>query len=390
MAPSGGRPRRVAAVTTSRADFGLLSWTLRAIEATPDLELDLLVTGAHLSPEFGMTVQEIEEQGFPIGARVEMLLSSDRLVGTAKSIGLGVLGFAEVLETRRPDILLVLGDRFETLAVVTAALPLQIPIAHIHGGERTQGVIDEQYRHAITKMSHLHFAATEAYAARIRQMGEEPWRVIVSGALAIEAIRRTPRIAPETLRRRLDVALNGPTLLVTYHPVPPGRSGSDPGIEALLKALEAVDAEILFTNPNADPGGRAVLEAIKSFVGSHARSRLFVNLGQSAYFTLIAHVTAMVGNSSSGLLEAPSFGLPVVNIGDRQGGRIRAANVIDVEPTVDAITSGIQRSLDPCFRERLVGLQNPYGAGEASTIIVSTLRSVPLGPGLLRKAFVDR
>jgi UDP-hydrolysing UDP-N-acetyl-D-glucosamine 2-epimerase len=243
-------------------------------------------------------------------------------------------------------------------------------------------------RHAITKMSHLHFTATEAYADRIRQMGEEPWRIVVSGAPGVEAIRRTPRTPLEELRTQLDISLDGPSLLVTYHPVPGDAAGRQPGIESLLKALEAVDAEILFTYPNADAGGRAVIEAIQAFVASHGRSRLFVNLGQPAFFTLMANVSSMVGNSSSGLLEAPSFELPVVNIGDRQRGRIRAANVIDADSTVDGIVAGIQQALDPAFRRGLGGLRNPYGTGEASAIIVSTLRSAQLGPNLLCKAFV--
>ena len=387
--PPDGRQRRVAVVTGSRADFGLLYWTLRAIQDAPELELDLLVTGAHLSPEFGMSVREIEEAGFPIGARVEVLLSSDSGVGIAKAMGLGLLGFSEVLAIHQPDLLLVLGDRFETFAAVAAAMPLRIPVAHIHGGELTRGVIDELIRHAITKMSHLHFAATEAYAARIRQMGEESWRVIVSGAPGVEAIRRTPRLPLEELRARLGISFEGPSLLVTYHPVPSDTMDTQSGIQALLKALEAVDAEILFTYPNADAGARGVVEAVQAFVQSHARSRLFVNLGQPAYFALLASVSAMVGNSSSGLLEAPSFELPVVNIGDRQHGRIRGANVVDVGPVVEGIVDGIRRALDPAFRRTLAGLRNPYGTGEASTLIVSTLRSVPLNPALLCKSFEE-
>ena len=382
------RSRRIAVITSSRADFGLLYWTLRAIQEAPDLELDLLVTGAHLSPEFGLTIRDIENEEFQIGARIEMLLSSDSGIGTAKGMGLGLLGFAEILGVHQPDLLLVLGDRFETFAAVAAAMPLHIPVGHIHGGELTQGVIDDLMRHAITKMSHLHFTATEAYADRIRQMGEEPWRIVVSGAPGVEAIRRTPRTPLEELRTQLDISLDGPSLLVTYHPVPGDAAGRQPGIESLLKALEAVDAEILFTYPNADAGGRAVIEAIQAFVASHGRSRLFVNLGQPAFFTLMANVSSMVGNSSSGLLEAPSFELPVVNIGDRQRGRIRAANVIDADSTVDGIVAGIQQALDPAFRRGLGGLRNPYGTGEASAIIVSTLRSAQLGPNLLCKAFV--
>lgn len=382
------RSRRIAVITSSRADFGLLYWTLRAIQEAPDLELDLLVTGAHLSPEFGLTIRDIENEKFQIGARIEMLLSSDSGIGTAKGMGLGLLGFAEILGVHQPDLMLVLGDRFETFAAVAAAMPLQIPVAHIHGGELTQGVIDDLMRHAITKMSHLHFPATEVYADRIRQMGEEPWRVVVSGAPGVEAIRRTPRIPPEELRTQLDISLSGPSLLVTYHPVPRDVTGTQPGIESLLKALEAVDAEILFTYPNADAGGRVIIEAIQAFVASHRNSRLCMNLGQPSYFTLMANVSAMVGNSSSGLLEAPSFELPVVNIGDRQRGRIRAANVIDTESTVDGIVAGIQQTLDPAFRRGLRGLRNPYGTGDASAIIVSTLRSVPLGPNLLSKSFV--
>lgn len=388
--PTVGQLRRIAVVTGSRADYGLLYWILRTIQDSQGLELDLLVTGTHLSPEFGLTVRDIEADRFPVGARIEVLLSSDSGVGTAKAMGLGLLGFTEVLAAHQPDILLVLGDRFETFAAVAAAMPLQIPVAHIHGGEQTHGVIDELIRHAITKMSHLHFAAAEAYAARILQMGEEPWRIVVSGAPGVEAIQRSPRVPLEELCARWGLSLEKTSLLVTYHPVTTDREGTDPGIEELLKALETVDAEVLFTYPNADSGGRAVLEAIQAFVHSQTNSRLVVNLGQPAYFTLMATVSAMVGNSSSGLLEAPSFKLPVVNIGDRQSGRLRAANVIDVAPTVEDILAGVQKALDPAFRRGLAGLCNPYGTGEASRIIVSTLESVPLGATLLRKGFVTR
>lgn len=362
---------------------------LCSIQDTPDLELDLLVTGSHLSPEFGLTVREIEQKGFPIGAQIEILLSSDSGVGTGKAMGLGLLGFSEVLASHQPDVLLVLGDRFEILAAVAAAMPLQIPVAHIHGGEVTEGVMDELIRHAITKMSHLHFPATETYASRIRQMGEEAWRIVVSGAPGVEAIRRTPLIPLEKLRAEFNISLDGPTLLVTHHPVRSDPTRTEHENESLLKALETVDAEIIFTYPNADAGSRVIIESFQAFVRSHPKSRMFVSLGQPAYFSLLAHVSAMVGNSSSGLLEAPSFELPAVNIGGRQTGRIRAANVIDVEATVDAIVEGISRALNPAFRRRLAGLQNPYGTGEASAIIISTLRSVSLGPRLLWKSFVS-
>jgi UDP-N-acetylglucosamine 2-epimerase (non-hydrolysing)/GDP/UDP-N,N'-diacetylbacillosamine 2-epimerase (hydrolysing) len=343
----------------------------------------------HLSPEFGLTVRAIEADGLPIEDRVEMLLSSDSPEGIAKSMGLGTIGFAQVYGRQRPDILLTLGDRAEMHAAVLAALPFKIPVAHIHGGEISLGAIDDALRHSMTKLSHLHFVATERCARRVVQMGEEPWRVTVSGAPALDNLHQMKLFSVRELETRFHLTLDPPPLIVTFHPVTLEYEHTERYVGELLAALEEVDRPIVFTKPNADTNGRVALQRMEQFVRQRQNAFLVDNLGTQAYFSLMKVAAAMVGNSSSGLIEAPSFALPVVNVGNRQQGRCRAANVIDVSYDRGAILQGLRGALEPAFREKLRHLENPFGHGQAAEAIVSRLKAVPLDDRLIRKRFHD-
>ena len=376
-------------LTGTRAEYGILYWTIRRIHEDPDLDLALLVTGTHLSPEFGLTVQEVESDGFPIAAKVEMLLSSDTGAGAATSMGVTTLKMAQVLNDQKPDLLLVLGDRTEVLATVVAALPLLIPVAHIHGGESTEGLIDEGVRHAVTKLSHLHFPATEFYAQRLAQMGEETWRIHCCGAPSLEHLNRTPLPSREEVETDLGLDLDKPTLLVTYHPVTLSPEGVGNEVDELVAALKASGSPVVATFPNADAGGRSIIDRMKEFEAGCPQMQLRVNLGSRRYLGLMRYAAAMVGNSSSGIIEASSFGLPVVNIGERQRGRLRGPNVIDVPPSRAGILKGIKRALDPEFHEAAVSSVNPYDAGNSSETIVSAMKEVELGQRLLHKRMID-
>jgi UDP-N-acetylglucosamine 2-epimerase (non-hydrolysing)/GDP/UDP-N,N'-diacetylbacillosamine 2-epimerase (hydrolysing) len=377
--------RSIGVVTGSRADFGIYLPLLRLISADPSVTLSLAVTGMHLSPEFGFTLKEIEAEGFPIDHRVEMLLSSDSPEGIAKSMGLGTLGFAQAFARQLPDILVVLGDRFEMHAAAVAAVPFKVPVAHIHGGEVTEGAIDNALRHSITQLSHLHFAAIDEYGQRLIQMGEEPWRVTVSGALGLDNLRATPLIGRNELERRIGLSLEKPPLLVTFHPVTLEYEETERHVRELLEALGSFDLPIVFTMSNADTGGRVITERIRVFTQERPASRLVDNLGTQAYFSLMARAAAMVGNSSSGIIEAMSFELPVVNIGTRQTGRIRPKNVIDVGYRREEIVVGIRQALEPGMRAGLRGQANPYGDGCAAGRILARLKTVPLDSQLLVK-----
>ena len=381
--------RTIGVVTVGRSDYGIYLPVLRKIQADPELKLHLIVTGMHLSPEFGLTAKTIEEDGFEIGERVEMLLSSDTPEGIAKSMGLGTIGFAQAYARFRPDILVVLGDRFEMHAAAVAALPFRMPVAHIHGGEITEGAIDDALRHSITKLSHLHFVATEEYARRVRQMGEEPWRVIVSGAPSLDNLRTTKLLKREELAAQFGLCLDKPPLLVTYHPVTLEYDQTEWQVRELLGALRAFDLPVVFTMPNADTNGRIIAHMMEEFVKDHSLAQIVGNLGTQGYFSMMACATAMIGNSSSGIVEAPSFGLPVVNIGTRQQGRVRAENVIDVGYGRGEIIMGIRKALAPEFRARLQGLPNPYGNGHAADAIVKHLKEIALDNQLVVKRFVD-
>jgi len=373
--------RKIAVITGTRAEYGLMYWIIKGIHEAPDLELQLIVTGMHLSPEFGMTVKEIENDSFPIAERVEMLLSSDTEIAIATSMGLGMVGFAKAYERIKPDIVLVLGDRFEILSAVTAAVPFNIPVAHIHGGESTEGVMDELFRHAITKMSHIHFPSTQRYSDRIVQMGEKPENIFCFGAPGLDNIFRLKLSERQELANELRLPVERPWGILTFHPVTYGNNSDNNQLGVLLDMVGKF-SEIywVFTLPNADTGSRRIIEQIKNFVQNNPeRTCLFNSLGQLRYLSLLKNASLMIGNSSSGIIEASSFELPVVNIGDRQKGRIRAANVIDVPICGQKeIDTAINKAMSKDFRDSLKGLKSPYGVGNASEKIVEILRTVSL------------
>ncbi len=382
--------RRICVATGSRADYGLLRYLLEDIRDDPRLELQVVATGTHLSPEFGLTYRAIEEDGFAIDAKVEMLLSSDTPVGIAKSIGLATIGFADALDRLRPDVLVVLGDRFETLAAAQAAMVAGIPIAHIQGGELTEGLIDEAIRHAVTKMAHLHFVSAEPYRERVIQLGEAPERVLTVGATNLDARGRFPLLDRPALERELGLALGEPTFLITYHSVTLGGRRPERAVESLLAALDRFPAATLvFTGHNADAGGRAIGGAVAEYCRRHAgRARFFVSLGQRRYWSVLAQADVVIGNSSSGLIEAPAVGKPTVNLGDRQRGRLRGASVIDCEESAAAIEAAIRRALSPAFHASLAGQASPYGEGGAAPRIKEALATADLD-GILLKRFHD-
>lgn len=385
--------RRICVVTTSRADYGSLRWLMRAIEDDDGLQLQLIATGMHLSPEFGLTYREIEGDGYSIDRKIEMLLSADTDSAATKSVGLGLAGFSDALMELKPDVLVVLGDRFELLSAAIAALMAKIPIAHLHGGETSQGAIDEAVRHSVTKMSSLHFAATEEYRRRIIQMGENPDAVFAVGAPGLDALRRMTLMSRPELESQLDFALVAPTALVTYHPVTLETDRAAAQIENLLRALMHEGVRAVITKANADTEGRLINQRLEEFcAGRPADYRLYENLGQRVYLSCLRHVDMMVGNSSSGLIEAPSFGLPVVNVGDRQRGRIKADNVIDVDYSIADIAEGIRQAKSSGWRETLADLRNPYagdGDGMVSFHIKERLKLVDLDASLLKKRFHD-
>lgn len=379
--------RKVCVVTGTRAEYGLLYWVIRGIDADPALELQLVVTGMHLSPEFGLTYQAIEADGFSIDAKVEMLLSSDSPTGIAKSIGIGVIGLSDAFARLDPDVVVLLGDRFEILAAAQAAMVARIPIAHIHGGEATEGAIDEAIRHAVTKMSHFHFVTTEAYRARVIQLGEAPERVWNVGAPGIDNLHRMDLLGRDQLEDALGFALGRPTLLVTYHPATLSRTPVARSIEELLRALESFpNARVVFTKANADTDGRVINSLVERFASERPdRARVFASLGQLRYLSLLKYSDVVIGNSSSGIIEAPAVKTPTVNLGDRQRGRVRADSVIDVPEEAEAIAAAIGKALSPSFREQTLRTQSPYGGGGAAERILECLREAELGSVLMKR-----
>lgn len=381
--------RKICVVTGTRADYGQLRWVIEGIRETTGLELQLIATGMHLSPEFGLTYREIEKDGFVIHRKVEMLLSSDSPSGVGKSMGLGLIGFADALNQMQPDMLLVLGDRFEIFSAVAAALVAQIPVAHLHGGETTEGAFDEAIRHSITKMSHLHFVAAEEYRRRVIQLGEQPDRVFLVGGLGVDNIKKLTLLDRPALEESVGFEFARKNLLVTFHPVTLENATSADQMTELLAALDMLsDTNLFFTMPNADTGGSTLIEMIKRYVASHENARAYTSLGQLRYLSCIKFVDGLVGNSSSGLTEAPSFCKGAVNIGDRQKGRLKAESVIDCGSDRHSIIAAIQQLYSPAFQAKLKSVSNPYGEGGASEKIVQVLKEYPL-ESILKKSFHD-
>lgn len=380
--------RRIAVFTGTRAEYGLLYWLMKDIQEKALLELQVIVSGMHLSPEFGETWKQIEADGFPIDAKVEMLLSSDTPVGVVKSLGLGTVGFADALDRLRPNMLVVLGDRFEALAVAQTALIMRIPIAHLHGGEITEGAYDDAIRHAITKMASLHFVAAEPYGQRVIQMGEMPGTVFNVGAIGLDHLLRSPRMTIEELSSSLGFTLRQPYFLVTYHPVTQLEEDAQTAFSNLLAALDRFpDHQVILTYPNADNGGRAIIPLLEDYARAKpARVCVIPSLGIARYLCAVCGAAAVIGNSSSGIIEAPAFGVPTVNIGLRQLGRLAADSVLHCSPSTDHILEAIAQALSPDFVAFCKTVANPYGQGNASKQIVAVIES-QRGPFL--KHFYD-
>ena len=381
--------KKICVVTGTRAEYGLLYWLLKEIEADKDLELQVIVTGMHLSPEFGLTYKEIEKE-FKINKKIEMLLSSDTSVGISKSMGLAQISFAESYDELKPDIVIVLGDRYEIFSATSAAMVARIPIAHIHGGEKTEGAFDESIRHSITKMSHLHFTATQEYKNRVIQLGENPSRVFNVGGMGIENIKRLELLNKKEFEKSIEFKLNIKNILVTFHPVTLENSTAQEQFKELLDAIDELeDTNIIFTKANSDTDGRVINQMIDEYVTKNShKSIVFTSLGQLRYLSALQYVDAVVGNSSSGLAEAPSFKIGTINIGDRQKGRIKASSVIDCEPNKDSILNSFEKLYSKEFQETLKTTINPYGDGCASKKIVEILKNVNL-KNILKKSFYD-
>jgi UDP-hydrolysing UDP-N-acetyl-D-glucosamine 2-epimerase len=382
--------RTIAVVTGTRAEYGLLRWLMKEIRATGGLTLRLLVTGAHFSPRFGETWREIEADGFAIGEKIDMQLDGDTPGDIARSMGLALAGFTESFTRRRPDIVVIVGDRYEMLAAAEAAMLARIPIEHIHGGELTEGAIDDAIRHAITKMAHLHFVSCAAYRQRVVQMGEQPERVFDVGALGIDGLMQADIPSLAELERTVGLKLDGGYLLLTFHPVTLDAHAGVVGLRAMLEALDGFSrVPVIVTGVNSDPGHSSIAQILTDYATArNDRVRVIPSLGQLLYFSAMRHSLAVVGNSSSGLIEAPSLGVPTVNIGDRQKGRIRATSVIDCGETFDEVTAALQKALSPSFRARLRQVRSPYGSGGAARRIAAVLKEHPL-VGILHKSFHD-
>jgi len=382
--------RKVCVITGTRAEYGLLYWLMRGIQSAKDLELKIIATGMHLSPEFGLTYKQIEKDGFHIDRKIEMLLSSDTPGGISKSMGLGMIACADAYAELKPDLILVLGDRFEIFSMVSAATIFNIPVAHLHGGEATEGLIDEPIRHSITKMSHLHFTATEQYRRRVIQLGEQPERVFNVGGAGIDNIKKLKLYSRKAFEESIGFKLGRRNFLVTFHPVTLEEGTSGEQFGNLLKVLgELEDTHILFTKSNADTAGRVINKMIDEYVVSHpTRSIAHTSLGQLRFLSALKYVDGVLGNSSSGLAEAPSFKIGTVNIGDRQRNRIKAESVIDCLPDEDGIRKAIKKLLSPSFQKKVKAVVNPYGEGGASKKIIKIIRNYPL-QGILKKRFYD-
>lgn len=381
--------RKICVVTGTRAEYGLLYWLMKGILADENLELQLIVTGMHLSPEFGLTYKEIEKE-FTINKKIEMLLSSDSAIGISKSMGLAQISFAEAYEELKPDLLIVLGDRYEIFSAVSAAMIACIPIAHLHGGETTEGAFDEAIRHSITKMSHLHFVATEAYRKRVIQLGENPQRIFNVGGLGIENIKRLKLLSKEALEKSIDFKLAEKNILVTFHPVTLEKTTAKDQFQELLDFIDELEeTNIIFTKANSDTNGRVINQMIDEYVAKNSHKAIgFTSLGQLRYLSALQYVDAVVGNSSSGLLEAPSFKKATINIGDRQKGRIKASSVIGCEPNKRSLKEAFDKLYSKGFQKKLSVVVNPYGNGIASQVILKILENIDF-KNILKKTFYD-
>ena len=383
------KKRKTCVVTGTRAEYGLLRWLMDGINKSTKLDLQIVATGMHLSPEFGLTYQEIENDGFKIDRKIEMLVSSDSANGIVKSMGLGMIGFTDALTELKPDLIVVLGDRYEIFTAVTAAMIFRTPVAHLHGGEATEGLIDESIRHSITKMSHLHFVAAEEYKKRVIQLGEQPDNVFLVGGLGIDNIVKLNLLERKDFEKSIDFKLGIKNLLITFHPVTLEKNTSEKQMNEILIALkELKHTHLIFTMPNADTDGRIIFQMIENFVNNHPHAKSFTSLGQLRYLSCIKHVDGVIGNSSSGLAEVPTFKKGTINIGDRQRGRIKAESVIDCKPTTKSISDAIKKLYSSEFQQKLKTVKNPYGSGGASEAIVKTLENISLKT-ILKKKFYN-
>jgi GDP/UDP-N,N'-diacetylbacillosamine 2-epimerase (hydrolysing) len=382
---------KICIVTGTRAEYGLLYWTIKKLMSDRYFNVQICVTGMHLSPEFGLTYKQIEEDGLVIDKKVEMLLTSDSANGISKSIGLGIISFADVFSELKPDVVLILGDRFEIFAAATAAMIAKIPIAHCHGGEATEGLIDEPIRHSITKMSHLHFTSTEDYRKRVIQLGEQPNRVFNVGALGIENINKLKLLNKSDFEKSIGFKLLKQTFLITFHPVTLENSTAEDQFINLLSAIKKYpNTTYIFTMPNADNDGRVIIKLIQNFVENNKNTAIaFTSLGQLRYLSAIKHVDLVIGNSSSGLIEAPSFKKPTINIGDRQRGRVYGLSVINCNPSAKEIIESIKLGLSESFRKKLKKSSNPYGKKNASIEIVKILKKGLVNDNLVKKKFYN-
>ncbi len=383
--------KRVCVLTATRAEYGLLRPVIQKLRTYESLDVRVVATGAHLSPEFGLTYREIEQDGIPIDRKIEILLSSDTPSSISKSMGLALLGFADYFSELQPDLLVVLGDRYETLAVCCAAMNQRIPIAHLYGGETTEGAVDEAYRHAITKLSYLHFTSTEQYRKRVIQLGEDSSRVFNVGALGVENILKEPLLSKQELEKSLGFSLGERYVVVTYHPVTLETEASEVGFKALLGALDAFpDLGILFTKANADADGRIINELMDAYVSCRSNAIAVASLGMKRYLSAVKHSAAVIGNSSSGIIEVPSLHVPTVNIGDRQKGRLMADSVINCKPTTKDIADALHYALSEEGKNKSASVHNPYGAGDTVKLVCETIHQHVLADSHpLKKIFHD-
>jgi GDP/UDP-N,N'-diacetylbacillosamine 2-epimerase (hydrolysing) len=368
--------RKICVITATRAEYGLLYWLIKAINESNDLELQIIATGMHLSPEFGLTYKQIEVDGFFINKKIEMLLSSDTRIGNSKSMALAQIGFAETYDELKPDLIIILGDRFEMLSAATAATIARIPIAHLHGGEITEGAFDDCFRHAITKMSHLHFTSTESYRQRVIQLGEEPDRVFNVGALGIDSIFNLSLLSKNQFEEAIQFTLGKKNLLVTFHPVTLEMEAAKQQFSNILQALDLLhNTKIIFTKANADTGGRIINQMIDEYVAANPSNTIaFTSMGQKLYLSALQFMDGVLGNSSSGIIEAPSFKIGTINIGDRQKGRIKASSIIDCLPKIDEISKAIDLLFSEHFKLVLTKIENPNGDGKASEKIFELVK----------------